>query len=190
MKQLASYLIGILRRNKYSICYFLLLLPGTIAIICGMDAHKVGFYTNSNLITHLIYPFFHANILHLAFNVYCLGIIINALHRAEAINIIHSFVASYIIGIACSYISEYSLPTIGLSGLIYSLIGMYTYLRLMNSGKWTILAVILLNGIAYFVGTTNVLIHITCFVGGFLYAALWDLFYIIKYLRNERRRDD
>jgi hypothetical protein len=120
--------------------------------------------------------------------VYCFSLVIDVLRKAQAISIVHAFVASFVIGFICSYMSEYDIPTIGMSGIIYSLVGMHTYLRLLTSGKWTILIVILLNGIAYFIGTTNILIHITCFIGGFLYAGLWDLFYIIKYLQNERRR--
>lgn len=180
-------LTALYAKYKEYILPFLLLLPGTIVVYAGIDAHYIGFYEGCSLYTRFIYPIFHASFFHMAFNAYCFVLIMRILRKTKAMSDALILIISYISAVACTFVSEMSLPTIGLSGVIYAMIGIYSYLRLSGC-LWNVLIILLINIIAYHVGTSNVFIHLSCWACGFALTFFWDLYYVLKYLYNERNR--
>lgn len=78
---------------------------------------KIGYTRDSGLTEHLLFPFSHANIFHLACNLLAIWAI-----KWRTANIFPSIV----IGFAASYmptLSDYPQPTMGASGIIFAAIG-------------------------------------------------------------------
>jgi len=78
---------------------------------------KMGYTRDSGLTEHLLFPFSHANIFHLACNLLAIWAI---KWRSGTIipSIVIGFVASYM-----PTISDYPMPTMGASGIIFAAIG-------------------------------------------------------------------
>ena len=54
--------------------WFAIILSAALMLLCifDIDAADVAIYARCGIANRLLYPFFHANILHCVFNVYCL----------------------------------------------------------------------------------------------------------------------
>jgi len=106
-----------------NIIIFLFLNP--FADISNFGVHPINFKA-WQLIT---YMFIHANLLHIAFNLYVLWIFGP---HIESILGTRKFISYYFLtgifsGISCYFISFSSLPTIGASGAIFAIIIAYSY---------------------------------------------------------------
>jgi membrane associated rhomboid family serine protease len=91
-------------------------------IFCG---NITGYSNTSPLWTHLTYMFLHASVLHLLFNSLAFINIFRALEKT-----LGQWTLSIIIitaGFALSFIIRYDRPIVGSSGLIYTMLGMYSF---------------------------------------------------------------
>ena len=147
----------------------------------------LGVTSTSCFYTHLTYIFVHANLFHLITNIFSLSFTLILLKKIAnmkyyvmtAIGLISAFVASFIF--------MQDIPTVGASGVVYALLGTYCYLRFDKLALKLLLTLTIINLLQYFFGTINVFIHAFSFAFGFIGTALWDSYYVIKFVRNEKR---
>lgn len=115
-------------------------------------------YCKGDLWPHLWFPFFHANIFHLAANILTLAML-----RCE----VRDILPAYAVAVIASFFAVASVPTMGFSGVLYVLIGMQTGIfrgRVTLPKVWFF--AFLLAGL--FLPRVNGLLHIVCFASGAL----------------------
>lgn len=148
------------QRNYAAITILLLiyLLP--------VSTPSVAASTASSWWTHLVYPFFHANIFHLLANIYALWFI----RPTYPI-----LLTAWAIAIASSWITP--VPVVGFSSIIYAIWGM----NMLNASQkaWIIFSAI--NLITIFLPDMGWMVHFSAFTIGLLYS-------YFKRLSNEYRR--
>lgn len=160
------------------VSFVIIALSLTIIFIVfyGGHASLFGYHSESDLISHFIYPFFHANIFHLLGNL--LGIYFIARH-------IKSIIVSYFIAVIASFIAYSSMPTIGFSGVLYAFIGLSGLLFNKNVSKVTIAIMLIYVLIGLLLPTINGFLHITCLVLGCLFFLIKKKLY--GYIRDLQR---
>ena len=107
---------------------------------------------------HLLYPFSHANIWHLAGNILCLWMLRCPLH----------IYATYVCAVLCSFLPCFvAEPTMGFSGVLFAMVGIswgkiHRFRDMMRKNIWVLI-------IPAFLPHINFLIHLYCLILGYLY---------------------
>ena len=115
----------------------------------------VGLHDGCSLVERLLYPFFHANLLHAALNVYVLWSLVFLFDTSAGM-----LAASYAIAVCYPYGSP-SL-TVGLSGVVYALMA-FVVPQVSNKLQYiAFVSLYILIGFAFPV--FNNLLHVWCFV--------------------------
>lgn len=123
-----------------------------LQLALGFDAG----YTDRSLLPHLLFPLFHANVFHLAANLFTASLL-----RYD----LRDLLLAYLISLAASFAAIAQLPTMGFSGILYVLIGMRTTLFKGRFNFWKgYFVAFLLAGLV--MPRVNGLLHILCFIGG------------------------
>ena len=132
------------------VCIAVLLLP--------TDPLSIGIYTDCRWWQHLTYQFAHANIFHLAVNIYVMYFCITRFNLSQS-QILSCFIISAILP-ALSHI-----PTIGASGIVYAMLGIINTMVVEKAkfAAWIALYIT----ISYFFNN-NWCIHLCCYLLGFL----------------------
>ncbi len=135
---------------------------------------SIGYTTTSPAYTHAFYMFQHANALHLVINSIAFISIFRTMERF--VNKWELSIISMVIAFAASFISMYEIPTVGASGMIYAMIGIF--FGLVVSKEITIadkkkfatfavsISVCLL--ISFLKHNSNFFLHIYCLLFGLL----------------------
>lgn len=125
----------------------------------GFDI-SFGYADGSNLLTHFTYHFAHASVWHLAGNLLCFYLFIR--NRSS----FGELFCAYCIATICSFFSPHPLPTVGLSGLIYALLGMRiaTLKRISRDFLIRLAVLLLLPAVS---GKVNILLHLSCVAVGY-----------------------
>lgn len=137
---------------------------------------KYGFTSFDNIPAHILYPFSHANIWHLAANILCLWMIPCQTH----------IFVTYLIAVLCSFLPSISIydciaqgglaapsePTYGFSGVLFAIVGIswgkvHRFRDMFWKNKWYLI-------IPAFFPHVNILIHVYCLLVGYLYGTLCD----------------
>lgn len=120
---------------------------------------EYGFTFSINPIeNHLLYPFSHANIWHLAGNILCLWMIRCPIH----------LIPTFVCAVLCSFLPcLVSEPTMGFSGVLFAMVGVswgkiHRFRDMIWRNKWIII-------IPAFLPHINFLIHLYCLMAGYLY---------------------
>ena len=135
---------------------------------------ELGYTKDSPLYTHFTFMFQHAGIVHLVINSLAFIGVFRAMER-----FINKWTLSAVIvfsSFAASIISMYDIPTVGASGMIYTMIGMFFGLiisgetAIIDKKKFSIfvLSVFLSLTISFLKENSNFLLHIYCMLFGFL----------------------
>jgi len=132
---------------------------------------SLGFTDISPLYTHFTYMFQHASVLHLVMNSLMFVTFYRVFKKPFLI------VPLVIIAFLASFLCEHSLPTVGASGMIYVMIGMYLSEK---RPAMVYVSVVAAFAISYF-GSSNTLLHFICLASGIVY---W---YIIKFSEQYRK---
>lgn len=137
-----------------------------LVLLClPIDANAVGISRGCSLWQRMCYPFFHATILHALVNCWCLlSIAFNSsIH-------IWKLMAAYIIAISYPDILMGSQPTVGLSGLIFALLGIIS----LSAGRWYINVPILLciASCGFLLPNINATLHLYCYLVGLMVGLL------------------
>ena len=127
----------------------------------------LGYTTVSPLYTHFTYMFQHAGVMHLFINSFAFIGMFRAIEKY-----VHKWllaVSCILIGFAASFLSVYDIPTVGASGMIYAMIGMFMSITILYKGakindkrKYAvfILAVCLSLLVSYFKYNSNFWLHV------------------------------
>ena len=105
------------------ICIIISLLP--------VNPYSVGIYPHCGLLQRLVYSFFHASLIHAAINTWCILSIV-FIYDINIYYIIIAYLTAILFPVEFSAIllsnpSVSTLPTIGLSSICFSLLGMVSW---------------------------------------------------------------
>lgn len=141
----------------------------TINIVCvlmyvfsfWLDTSVFGYSQTTGVTEHITYMFAHSSLLHLVGNLVAFNLLWSAL---EKINLRWGVIVSFIAAILATWLSEMSVPTVGLSGVCFAMVGVMST-RLYGNGDFMFaLLTIALAQVAICIwGTSNVLNHAASF---------------------------
>ena len=123
---------------------------------------EVGIHKGCSFCSRLLYPFVHANIFHCLVNCWCLLSLVFILDVS-----ILELAISYVIAVLApvGFWGQVT-PTVGLSGLLYCLVGIYTF-KVRKKIKWLLWWSFFL-GIGFFFAASANLLHLWCFACGLI----------------------
>jgi len=145
---------------------------------------SIGYTDTSPVWTHFTYMFQHAGIIHLTLNSLAFIGMFRVLEKIINKYILSATILS--IGVAASFISTYQLPTVGISGAVYAMIGIYLSmittkkLIIKDKSKFIIfvLSVLICLVISFFKTNSNFQLHIFSLMIGYVYwyaVYLWNI---------------
>ena len=141
----------------------------TFMIVYTLYGKELGYTTSSGFHTHLSYMFQHSGIIHLILNSIAFFSLFHILqHRINKY-----LLAICIMGISCavSFISEHDIPTIGASGMVYAMIGIYIHAyKITASRKYLKFITVVTVGLAVSLlnENSNFLLHVYSMLCGYL----------------------
>lgn len=129
------------------------------------DWYAVGIYTGCGLGCRMLYPFYHANVLHATLNAWCLLSVIfiydiSLWRLAFAYIIAISFPVD---ALACLGV-EVLDPTVGLSGVVFALFGSISFEVQRKAYYQLWMLAYLVAGFLF--PNTNALVHLYCYMAG------------------------
>ena len=140
--------------------------------------NSIGYTNTSPTYTHLTYMFQHSNIIHLIINSFAFIGMFRVMERfvnkwtLPALIILTAF--------ASSFLSMYDIPTVGASGMIYAMIGMFFGLIIsgeapikIDKKKMSMFIFMVLFSliISFFKQNSNFVLHIYCMIIGAYFQA-------------------
>lgn len=143
----------------------------SVCIICFILSlifdikYSMGFKDGCELYCYITYIFFHTNIIHLGINLYAFYLFCVTLGIMQNFkqNIIMSFAYAIICAVIINSIFTLSKPTIGLSGVIYAMLGsLLVETKYNKSLLKAMILVVLINVLSCIFGSSNILIHFSC----------------------------
>lgn len=148
------------RRKKAKTTALILTILLPFIHLLPIDPHCIGIYEGAPAFTGFSYQFFHASWPHLLINVWCLLSLVFTYDLS-----MWNLFWAYLISAAISIVPIYgTLPTIGLSGFCFALIGIAGFSvrdkRLYHT--WAI-GIILLG---FFLSGVNASLHLFCYLAG------------------------
>lgn len=156
--------------------YLFILVFIIIYILFGIE---LGYTNTSPLYTHITYIFQHASILHLIINSISFIVVFTMLDKLTERRMF--LPVSFTIGVLTSFLAMYDIPTVGVSAVIYAMIGLYIGLTLFykdikiaDTRKYLLNICIITIGLTISMIRTNsnFHIHIISLILGFLISLL------------------
>lgn len=139
---------------------------------------QVGIREDCSVLARFAYPFFHASFVHMAVNCWCLLSIVFIYDVSCAcFAIAYAIAVTYPIDTFSAVIGSSLLPTVGLSGVDYALLGMVSFQTKRKLYFHVFIASFIALGIiipylcsvcGFNIATPNNLLHIYCYVAGLL----------------------
>ena len=123
------------------------------------DWYAVGIYTGCGLGCRMLYPFYHANVLHATLNAWCLLSVIFIYDIS-----LWRFFLSYIIAVTIPSFCLSGIPTVGLSGVVFALFGSISFEVQRKAYYQLWMLAYLVAG--FFFPNTNALVHLYCYMAG------------------------
>ncbi|MCL2650321.1 MAG: rhomboid family intramembrane serine protease [Candidatus Azobacteroides sp.] len=147
---------------------------------------SIGYTDKSPVWTHFTYMFQHANIIHLTINSLAFIGMFRILEKI--INKYELAIAILLIGFLASFMSMYQLPTVGISGAIYAMVGIYfgmiTTKKLIIKDKNKlyvfIFSIILCLTVSFFKHNSNFWLHIFSLIMGYMCWMIFELWNMIN----------
>lgn len=141
------------------------LLVLVLALQGTHDWSVVGIYPGCRLSCRVLYPFYHAGLLHALLNAWCL----------LSITFIHDITLwrlslAYVIATTIPSLCLSHTPTVGLSGLVFVLFGSISFEvgRKLYYQSWMLLYLI----VGFLLPGTNAWVHLYCYAAGVAVALL------------------
>ena len=123
------------------------------------DWYAVGIYTGCGLDCRMLYPFYHANVLHATLNAWCLLSVIFIYDIS-----LWRFFLSYIIVVTIPSFCLSGIPTVGLSGVVFALFGSISFEVQRKAYYQLWMLAYLVAGFLF--PNTNALVHLYCYMAG------------------------
>lgn len=136
----------------------------TIIYLCGTPCEQFGVSSTSPWWTHFTYQLFHGNIAHLLCNIYALWFCLDK-KRFQA----KSILPIYLITVAASFIGQSPIPVVGISGVIFSILGINLALA---PTKPNIIYMIMILSAGFIMPQISGITHLACFIMGFISSAI------------------
>lgn len=160
------------RRTEAKISALVLSAAVLVLSLVNVNADMVGIAREGAPIARFIYPFFHANIFHAMLNAWCLLTMIFMYDMR-----LWHMVVAYVISISVPSVFLSTTPTVGLSGVCFSMMGILTFIvmRKWFFFLWCAAAI----GIGFLLSPiVSARLHFYCYVAGLLigflnYPCIW-----------------
>lgn len=131
----------------------------------------VGIYSGCRLTCRVVYPLYHANLLHALLNAWCLLSVV-FIYDTSLWRLAFAYVIaiSYPVDTLANLVVETLDPTVGMSGLVFALFGSISFevQRKAYYQLW-MLAYLL---VGFMFPNTNAWVHLYCYIVGLLVALL------------------
>lgn len=129
------------------------------------DWSAVGIFTGCGLGCRLSYPFYHANMIHAALNTWCLLSVV-FVYKVSLWRLAFAYIAAVSVPAFCLS----CVPTVGLSGLVFTLFGSVSFEveRKVYYQLWMVVYLV----IGFLFPDTNAWVHMYCYLAGCLAALL------------------
>nr|DAE73963.1 MAG TPA: Protein GlpG-like protein [Caudoviricetes sp.] len=142
-----------------------------LSLIGSSNWYSIGIYAGGSWVGRLLYPFFHASVVHASLNAWCLV----CLMFIYDIKLSRLFLA-YIVAITfpintLSHVLTFpTLPTVGLSGVVFFLFGTISFEvgRRLYYQSWMLFYLI----VGFFFPNTNAWLHLYCYLCGVVFSLL------------------
>lgn len=146
------------------------LLVVLLSLLPVADWHSVGIYAHGPWTGRLLYPFFHAGLLHALINAWCLLSVV-FIYDVSLSRILFAYAAavSMPVGTLGAFLPLDS-PTVGLSGVVYVLFGTISFevARKLYFQCWMLFYI----AVGFLFPATNAWLHLYCYLCGLLFACL------------------
>lgn len=142
-----------------AILVYILAIQGT------QDWLVVGIYSGCGLSCCLLYPFYHANLLHAILNAWCLLSVVFIYDTS-----LWRLVIAYIIAVSVPSFCLSDIPTVGLSGVVFALFGSISFEveRKAYYQLWMLAYLV----VGFLFPNTNAWVHLYCYIAGVAIALL------------------
>lgn len=152
------------KRTNEKITSIVIAVLVIVASLLNSD-YKVGAYSECEYYERLLYPFFHANILHASLNAWCLLSVV-FLYDISILRLNLSYIAA--VSVPSFMLSD--IPTLGMSGVVFFLFASISFevQRKTYYQSWMLFYLAL----GFLLPNTNGMIHMYCYVLGLFYALL------------------
>lgn len=152
--------------------YLFILIFILVYILFGTE---LGYTNTSPIYTHFTYIFQHASVTHLIVNSISFIVVFTMLDKLTERKMF--LPASFTIGVLVSFLAMYDIPTVGVSAVIYVMIGLYIGvtlfykdIKITDTRKYLLRIVVITIGLTISMIRTNsnFYIHIYSLVFGFI----------------------
>lgn len=122
-----------------------------------LDTFQFGYTTSTPFVCRLTYMFAHGGLLHLCGNLLAFNLLCRAVDRLK---ISGGVLIAFVAAVLATWFSAYDVPTVGLSGVCFGLVGVLTP-RLLNNREfvWSLALVALLQVALAIFSSVNVANH-------------------------------
>lgn len=144
-----------------------------LILVYSIFENELGYTNSSPLYTHITYIFQHASILHLIFNSLAFIGMFTSLEKFANRWLFLS--ASFLCAVLSSFGAIYDKPTVGISGVIYVMIGLYIGITLIYKGAKIadtrryllfIFGIVFCLVVSLFHENSNFILHLYCLLCG------------------------
>lgn len=140
----------------------------TVCLIGGVSPSEFGYYEGCRNIFRATYMISHSNILHLGMNIYAFEMLVRQMRKYNLADMT-LWLSLPVAGILMTYGTEMELPTIGISGVVFFMFGVFSAYRYRT--MWVgVLITAAFNLLCYLLGLRiNVMIHLAGFCYGVVF---------------------
>lgn len=136
-----------------------------ITFFSGIPCEEFGVSSTSPWWTHFTYHFFHGNLIHLLSNVYAIWFCVNK-KRFTIITLL----SAYLLSVAASFIVGSPIPIVGLSGMIFVILGINLSSVPTKINIVYMLAILI---VGYIIPNISGSTHLACFLVGLITSAIY-----------------
>lgn len=151
-----------------------LLIAAIVIGLVGLSGQvwpAIGIYSGGGWVGHLLYHFFHANLLHAGLNVWCLLAVVFVYKVSFARLLLAYIIASvFPVDTLAMLVDGLDTPTVGLSGMVFVLFGSISF-EVGRKGyyqAWMLCYLVM----GFLFSGTNAWLHLYCYMAGFMVALL------------------
>ena len=164
----------------------------SICIVCFVVSifadikYDVGFKDDCEWYCYITYIFFHTNIIHLSINLYAFYLFNKVLYMFNGYkkNLVISFLSAIGCAIIINMIYPFDKVTIGLSGVIYAMLGCLIVTSNYNTKLLkSLVLVLVINILSLLFGSSNIWIHLSCLLTPIVISLINKLYAKYKLIR-------
>ena len=133
----------------------------------SLSGLSVGFSEHGPSWGRAVYPFFHGAWWHALGNAVSVALFAVSLRRRHGVGGAFLWASAFLASWLATFGSEEAVPTVGASGILYAMVGMYSTFAMSGGWALTLLVLAAVNVLQYFLMRVNAPLHAFAFVYGF-----------------------